>query len=435
MSSSESERDYEKISKRKRKRDDREKYRDKREKSYEKFDKYDKRDKYDRRKKDEKSRKKRERSSRSSSRRSRSSSSSSRRDSSSSKSRKHKNKNDKKQKYERRKRKYDDEIEELKDREVKKKLEIENKRKIEDEKILKEKKIMEEKSKPKEKVLTEEEKKELKKQTRLARARALALIESAEEKKSEILNNKNVIEDFLGRDKDEMEEIFKSNRDLKLIDEIEKYEHESADEKKKINTSILEFDKNKKIEKESETVFTINTNKNIKMPHLPKEFLPEKKRTSLIKETKPAIANKPSKIEPATKEEEEDPLDAFMKTIEKEATLQEYQVIQYLTNESLQKRYDEIAQKDGEEDVEMESEEKKDVQYSNKIITLEDILNPTKNGEVEMENVETLNKFDKIENQGTNHEDDEEFHKVFVETLKNQKVPEFDPFYGYSYDD
>jgi len=425
MSSSESEKDYEKISKRKRKRDDYEKYKDRRERSYDKYEKHE------RRRKDEKSRKKRKRSSSYSKSRSSSGSNSSRRESSSSKSRKHKNKNDKKQKYERRKRKYDDEIEELKDREVKKKMEIEHKRKMDEEKNLKDKKLLEEKSKPKEKVLTEEEKKELKKQTRLARARALALIESAEEKKSDVSNNKNVIEDFLEKDKDETEEFLKSDRDIKLMDEIEKYE-QGSDNEKRISLGEPTIEESQKNENEFQTIFPIVNKKTPKIPQLPKEFLSEKETSRIIKESKSAIPNKPSKIEPIPLEEEEDPLDAFMKTIEKEATLQEYQVIQYLSNESLQKRYDEIAEKDDKENLDIENVEKKEGGYSNKAITLEDILNTNKQIDVEMENIETS---EKIENQATNDEDDEEFHKVFIETLKNQKVPEFDPFYGYSYPD
>jgi ATP-dependent RNA helicase DDX46/PRP5 len=454
MSSSESERDYdyEKISKKKRKREDKDKYRDKREKShdrhdkyYDKYtDKYDKKDKkYEKRRKDEKSRKKRERSRSLSS----SSSGSSRRDSCSSKSRKHKNKNDKKQKTERRKRKYEDEIEELKERELKKKLELENKRKLDEERIAKEKKFQEEKSKQTEKALTEEEKQELKKQTRLARARALALIESAEEKKSEVLNNKNVIEDFLDKDK-EMDDFFKPHNKIKLIDEIEKYEIESADERDKNMDKEISNDKKLSTEvfkeKEGDSVISIGiNNKSTKLPQLPKEFLPDKERNKLTKEVKTLNATYAIKPEP-TLVEEEDPLDAFMKSIEKEATLQEYQVVQYLSNESLQKRYDEIAQRDGEleDEIEIQQNNENEFNYSKKVITLDDILKQGQNNDIQMKNLDNLSDDynnndhpEKIENQAINNEDEEEFHKAFVESLKKQKVPEYDPLYGYSYAD
>ena len=453
MSSSESDRDYEKITKKKRNRDDRERYRDRKEKSYDHYDKHEKREK---KQKIEPSKKKRERSR--SPRRSRSikskrssRSNSRHRDSSSSISRKHKNKNDKKQKDDRRKRKYDDEIEVLKDREVKKKLDLENKRKIDEEKLQREKKLQEEKNKPKEKVLTQREKDELKKQTRLARARALALIESAEEKKSEILNNKNIIEDFL--EKEEKIDIDEFYSGQKLTDDIEKYEQELSvdeskilaktdDDMKKISYTESDYGNTENTESSMKIEINCDLNKLSKIPKLPKEFLRESEKFSL--KSNKTLSTPNIKPKPELPVEEEDPLEAYMKSIEKDATLQEYQVIQYLTNESLQKRYDEIIQDDVEIEEVNETEENNENTistehnpYSNKIITLEDILNPKSNTNLELQfnpSTESPNHAEtRLENQATNDEDDEEFHKKFVETLKKQKAPEYDPLYGYSY--
>jgi len=137
--------------------------------------------------------------------------------------------------------------------------------------------------------------------------------------------------------------------------------------------------------------------------------------------------------------EEEDPLDAYMKNIEKEATMQDYQIYQEMYNEQFQKRYDDFVERDSkkenknilnnynlidsndevkiiENDVEMQIDE-------SKIITFEDVMKLTKESKEEKKESTELVIFNKGE---------DDLDKHFINALKNTSVPDIDPLYGYS---
>jgi ATP-dependent RNA helicase DDX46/PRP5 len=290
--------------------------------------------------------------------------------SSSSSSSTYKKKSDKR--VERRKRKYDNEIDELKGKEIDKRREVEVKRQQDlKAKEAEEKSRQEQLKKMKEKELTEEEKMEQKKKARLAKAKLMLMIETEEEKKIE----KNADMDQLNEDflqKDEAEEVTITTS---------KVEEPIAESK---NTS-------QKI--------TNNT--------------PDNK---IIAEKDMPVSKKQG--EKIDVEDDEDPLDAFMKTIEPQSTLQDYQISQMLFNQQLQRRYDEIAEKDGleerEDNVMMVEDQDMNKIDESKIITFDEIFNK-----------KTSPNSDKQEN-------DEDFHRNFINTLKGIKAPDIDPLYGYA---
>ena len=118
-----------------------------------------------------------------------------------------------------------------------------------------------------------------------------------------------------------------------------------------------------------------------------------------------------------------------MKGIEKDAPMQEYEIIQKFYNQQLQQRYDEIAEKDGYDiddsgrNDEVQLNEKiifnhKETPGSvdkSKIITLEEILNQMK----EKKNIEEKQSEDTIK---INNEED--FHKEFINTIKEKTFTE-----------
>jgi ATP-dependent RNA helicase DDX46/PRP5 len=241
----------------------------------------------------------------------------------------------------RRKRKYDDEVDQLKGREIDKRREVEVKRKedqIQKDEVERIKQQMLKKQKEKE--LTEDEKLEMKRKARLAKAKLMAILEKEEERKNENnINMDQLNEDFLQKDEPEVAE------DVQMAE--------------------------------------------------------DKPPVEVVDVTTPA-------------DSEEDPLDAFMKTIENEATLQDFQISQMLYNQQLQRRYDEIAEKDGLEERQdtvmiVEDQDLNKIDES-KIITYDEIFKASE----------------------PTQDDDEEFHSNFINTLKCVKAPDIDPLYGYS---
>lgn len=430
MSSSESESDYDYRDKNRRDRD----YRDEKVKSKKRSKKNHKDRSRDRKRPSSRDRKKESRRHGGRARsRSRSRSRSGPRSRSlSSDSRKHKNKNKKRDREEPKRKNKESEIESLKEKEIQKRIEMENLRKREEERKKKEEeRFLLEQKKQNEKELTEEEKLERKRQARRARVKAWALLESLEEKKREALNIDNVMEDFLEKDKEE---------------EAMQVEEEGAKEKETLVTTstptsnVTEIPITKEEgSKEPLSQISFSFNKlHAKMPKLPKEFTASIKvhggkseQVSQVQQVSQAPKSKPVEIPKQIKpvEEEEDPIDAFMKTIESQATIQDYELNQLLSNQMLQRRYDEIVEKEEEDNVKMLEEEEEKEKKENKVITLEDILNMNKGekhlGE-EVENEKTLTREDDIE-----VADDEDFHKQFVDALRKKKAPEFDPVFGY----
>jgi ATP-dependent RNA helicase DDX46/PRP5 len=350
------------------------------------------------------------------------------RDSSSSRSSSRKNKN-KNKKRDDRKRKYDDEIDELKEKERLKRLEVENKRKDDDQRKKKEEMKKEEVKE----VLTEEEKLKRKRQSRLSKAIAVALLESADEKKNEVLKNDDLEDFLLDREK---------KKDFMIVDELEKFEEIPQPEKietvEKVEEKLPPVEIQKQIEETPTTAepiklsFSTFGTINKKLPQLPKEFLSSSKtQTSSVFNQNQQIKKAPEI--PVTKvDEEEDPLDAFMKTIEKEAVIQDYELVQMMNRQQLQRQYDEIADKaDTVKMIDQEMDYDEGNVDTSKIITLDDIMkksNDFQNGthvDVEMEKEITT----------TSDENQDEFHKKFVESLMQTKAPEFDPILGYTYID
>jgi ATP-dependent RNA helicase DDX46/PRP5 len=302
-------------------------------------------------------------------------------------------------KQERRKnRRYDDDLDEMKEKEIEKRNQAEKKRKREEEDRKKEELKLKEAQKPKERELTEEEKKEIVRQRRLAKARVVGLLDREEEKKNEEFNLEDggLVEEFLTtNDNDKMQE-------------------------------------DSKVEKREEVFITFE---NKKLPQLPKELRSVepilKKEAEIKKEEPPQQAI----------EEDEDPLDAFMKTIEKDATMQDYQIYQAMYNQELQKQYDERAdksdrydaysrlRKDSDHVKMIEDNPDEEIADETKIITLEDILNNKFMDNNILQPIEDDIVMEKTE---TQPEKEEEFHKNFIETLKNTKAPDLDPLYGYS---
>jgi ATP-dependent RNA helicase DDX46/PRP5 len=336
-----------------------------------------------------------------------------------------------------RKRKYHDEIDELKDKERLKKLEVENKRKEED----KRKKHDEEKREEAKEILTEEEKLKRKRQSRLSKAIAVALLESADEKKNEVLKNDD-LEDFL-MDREKKKDFF-------IVDELEKFEEIAQVELE--NTQKMKIPEEKdnlpqvEIQIKSETTETTKLNEpinltfstfgtiNKKLPQLPKEFLslPKSQNSSVFNQNIPV--KKPHEIPVSKIEEEEDPLDAFMKIIEKDAVIQDYELVQMMNRQQLQRQYDEITEKADtvkmiDEEMEYDYERNLNVD-SSKIITLDDIMKKNK----DLRNLPADVEMDK-EITATSDENQDDFHKKFVETLMQTKAPEFDPIMGYTYID
>jgi len=98
------------------------------------------------------------------------------------------------------------------------------------------------------------------------------------------------------------------------------------------------------------------------------------------------IANKNDVNNKLTKDEgvgkADDPLDSFMKTIADDASMQDYEYYQMYYNQQLQKKYDDFAEKDGNDydenvrdDVKMiEDDDNYGPMDSSKVITLEEIL-------------------------------------------------------------
>jgi ATP-dependent RNA helicase DDX46/PRP5 len=218
------------------------------------------------------------------------------------------------QRMNRRKRKYDNEIDDMKGKEIDKRKEAV----IREKNALKQKeesdKAMQEKlKKVKEKELTEEEKLELKKKTRLAKAKLIAMLENEEEKRNENAADRNQLnEDFL--QKDDEEEV-KPAEDIQMA----------------VDIKPIELEKNVKSVSPSPMV-----------------------------------------------DDEVDPLDAFMEGITKEATPQEHEISAMLYNQQWQRHYDSIAEKDGYDDTVMmvEDEELNKIDES-KIVTMDDILKPS----------------------------------------------------------
>lgn len=257
-----------------------------------------------------------------------------------------------KMKQDRRKRKYDNEIDSMKSKEIDKRREVEDKRKKDQkEKEIEDKKQQEKLKKMKERELTEEEKLEIKRQSRRAKAKLMLMIETEEEKKFE--------QSTLHSDR--LEEDFLNQKD-NFIDELEKIGESNT---------------------ESIIMTTINIESEIKKDE--------------------------------QMDVEEDPLDAYMKTIQSESNLQDYQISQIMYNMQLQKRYDEIA---GDSELEEKQDTVMMIEDFNqnhidesKIITLDDIIGKKLSDD---------------------NFDEDEFHKKFVESFKGVKAPDIDPLYGYS---
>ncbi len=213
------------------------------------------------------------------------------------------------------------------------------------------------------------------------------------------------------------------------------------------------------------------------MPHLPNGFFANHKSYTNKNKNKAALAEETSKslqkpkadplrdLSPLRKEKaasvaqplkeiesEEDPLDAYMKTIEKEATLQDYQIYQEMLNQQFQQKYDEAVARDSkceafgakqripnlsdadEDNVKVIEDNAKMEIDESKIITLEDILKINEQQSKNFENEENNNN--NSSNSTTQlvlfHRGNDDLDKKFIETLKNSSVPDYDPLYGYS---
>lgn len=291
---------------------------------------------------------------------------------------------------ERRKRKYDSEVDNLKDKELLKRKEYELKKQKEETKRKEEQNKIKEMEKPKEKEMTEEERQQFLRRKRIAMANLVVMLgKEDQKKKEENLAKGELEEDFLAK-MEESNDMFNE---------------------KKIESPTLEVIKEEETVKELPTKEELKTeisfnNNKIKLPRLPKEFAQARK------EQQP----KQQPIEQQEKFPNEDPLDAYMKTIEKEATVQDYQVIQILTNQTLQKRYDEITFKDKMEDDDQdtvkiidESVNPVDSQFDqSKVITLEDILTLK----------ETTMADDNLEDIAV----DDEYHHALIQSIKDREV-------------
>lgn len=445
-------------------------------------------------------------------------------------------------KKERREKKYDNEVDKLKEKEIEKQKEYEKKlyENANNNNNLKNNNINNLNTNSKnlsakntlEKKMTEEEKEEMLKKQRLAKARVFVLVEREEEKKNEemLIENRGLIQDDFLEDKEsknknnekfrfddekhfddlqsdnEIENeklnniIAKNNNNNTVVDisfanklnlevenikseqnfvqenlqneiiNIENYNNENdinEIEMKNIeDISIADSNNDKIINEEAQKINVSLGHRN--MPHLPSQFFLNnslEKNNFGVKNNEKAKSSNKLKIDPlsglglsplsktvsVTKQAEpqeidEDPLDAYMKTIEKDATLQDYQIYQELLNQQFQQKYDEAVARDNrtelgvkpkltyaseadedtvkviEDNAEMEIDE-------SKIITLEDILKMN-----EQNNKENINEVNEISNNQIvlYHRGEDELDKKFIDTLKNSDVPDFDPFYGYS---
>jgi len=389
------------------------------------------------------------------------------------------------------------------------------------------------------KKMTEEEKEEMLKKQRLAKARVFVLVEREEDKKNEemLIENRGLIQDDFLEDKEN--EIAKNREQFRFDDEKHfddmQSDNEMENEKfndvvtKNNNCNIIKLENNNdaaenlntKIENDDFKMGTknykngnetkkeddnnlnevemteenkincdnkkINNNSGLNkideeeqkinvslgrrnMPHLPSGFFTNSSKqnnSSNKTSSKPKALNKQktdplsgvglspkqkaaSIVKTVEVEFEEDPLDAYMKTIEKDATLQDYQIYQELINQQFQQKYDEAVARDNkseafaaqpristasdededhvkviEDNAEMEIDE-------SKIITLEDIL------KMNQQNLQEEIKNRKENNENNNdqlvlfHSGEDDLDKKFIETLKKANAPDFDPFFGYS---
>ena len=374
-------------------------------------------------------------------------------------------------KKERREKKYDTEVDKLKEREIDKQKDYE--KKLTDlKKKAKEDIKIENNLKP----LTEEENQEALKKYRLAKARVFVLVEREEEKKNEemLIENSNIIQD------DFLEDKKKSNFELEE-EEFEYYkDHDNEANNISDNRNISE---NNKLENNNNNLMIIDDKQNEiiipnnveseadkinvtlghrNMPNLPLAFFSQKNKTKNVFNQKnennnknkntqfentiedkfnktnsskksEIIKNKQEKKDEKIiiQEEDEDPLDKYMKEIEKDATLQDYQIYQELYKQ-LQKRYDEVVAKDDEQntffnkDNDYDSDQVKIIEDKfqmeiddTKVITFEEIMKLTQE-----QNHQGIFLFNK--------QPEDESDKQFIQTLKDTEVPDIDPLYGYS---
>lgn len=404
---------------------------------------------------------------------------------------------------ERREKKYDNEVDKLKEKEIEKHKEFE--RKLNNENLKKSElnnssnlnNIATANSKDKAnanaKPISEEERQELVRKQRLAKARVFVLVEREEEKKNEemLIENKGLIQD------DFLEEKKKPANKFRFEDDFHFDEHDTENEDINANarTNILKNENiiNKNLEKEN---FKIDdksqeTNKEDEMreinvtlghrnmPHLPNGFFNNKSHKNnnqnqshshyaslQIKnlENEKKLAEEKIKNEEMKKaaalaasfsdntsskmevEDEEDPLDKYMKEIQKSATLQDYQIYQEIFNQQLQKRYDDAvardlnseerikkvnAQEDDNEEDEVKIiEDDKEMQIDvSKVITLDEIMKLNLENKSESENLEKQKECTGLV-LFNRHEDDQD--KSFIQALKTAPVPDIDPLYGYS---
>ncbi len=125
------------------------------------------------------------------------------------------------------------------------------------------------------------------------------------------------------------------------------------------------------------------------------------------------------------KPENEDTLDNFMKTIDNDTTMQDYQLYQMYYNQQLQKRYDDFANKEGNEfddnvrdDVKMIDDDDEYKEYDNsKVITLDEIMKnckaPTENANNNHED-EELNNVNQLNGKAREDKMEEDLSKNFL---------------------
>jgi len=346
-----------------------------------------------------------------------------------------------------------------------------------------------------EKQMTEEEKQEMLRKQRLAKARVFVLVEREEEKKNEemLIENSGLIQDdfleegkknFNHKDKyrfeDERHFDENENEEDNLKNNLNNHQNIKKDaielnnnlatsytgEKNSLNDEKT-LNESEQIQIDMEEAQKINVSLSHRnMPHLPNGFFSCYKTAEITKNgeitskshefKKPKIdinfslspkKEKHSSIPVSEKiDEEEDPLDAYMKTIEKDATLQDYQIYQELLNQQFQKKYDEAVARDSRSEVssfkrkvvtitESEEDNVKVIEDNtemeideSKVITLEDILKLNEQNAKEEEN----NKDAETTQIAIFHRGEEELDKKFIDILKKANVPDYDPLYGYS---
>ncbi len=345
-----------------------------------------------------------------------------------------------------------------------------------------------------EKQMTEDEKREMLKKQRLAKARVFVLVERDEEKKNEemLIENKGLIQDdFLeenntesNKDKyrfeddkhfDENENVYENqnhtniNNDYDINGSYNNIQNENdLNLNKQYNINQIDIDsyQDNIIDDEAQKINVSLGHRN--MPHLPNVFFGSN-RTSAIDNTNKEKIIKSKKIDislggskspinqinkceksnliETKNDEEEDPLDAYMKTIEKDATLQDYQIYQELLNQQFQQKYDEAVARDSRseaskankkqvfnpsdndiDDVKVIEDNREMEIDQSKVITLEDILKLNEQNGLEEEKI-TSGECNQI---ALFYRGEDDLDKKFIETLKKANVPDYDPLYGYS---